>query len=58
MNVLPVPPIDDFFAKSSTLKAMEEILSQAGAVLVGTAVIINKSQRSDIESILTLDDLR
>ena len=49
--------VDDFFAKGSTLKAIEEILSQAGATLVGAAVIINKSQRRDIESILTLDDL-
>ncbi|MDX2495117.1 MAG: xanthine phosphoribosyltransferase [Desulfuromusa sp.] len=49
--------VDDFFAKGSTLKAIEEIISQAGATLLGAAVIINKSQRSDIESILTLDDL-
>ena len=49
--------IDDFFAKGSTLKAVEEIISQADANLLGTAVIINKSQRTDIESILTLDDL-
>lgn len=49
--------IDDFFAKGSTLKAIEEILSQAAATLVGAAVIINKSQRRDIEAILTLDDL-
>lgn len=49
--------IDDFFAKGSTLKAIEEIISQAGATLVGTAVIINKSDRRDIESILTLEDL-
>lgn len=49
--------IDDFFAKGSTLKAIEEIVSQAGATLVGAAVIINKSERRDIESILTLNDL-
>ncbi len=49
--------VDDFLAKGSTLKAVEEIISQAGATLVGSAVIINKSQRRDIESILTLDDL-
>jgi xanthine phosphoribosyltransferase len=49
--------IDDFFAKGSTLKAVEEIISQAGANLLGTAVIINKSDRRDIESILTLQDL-
>ena len=49
--------VDDFFAKGTTLKAIEEIVSQAGANLVGAAVIINKSQRRDIESILTLDDL-
>ena len=50
--------VDDFFAKGSTLKAIEEIISQAGANLMGAAVIINKSQRRDIESILTLQDLK
>ncbi len=50
--------IDDFFAKGSTLKAIEEIISQAGATLLGAAVIINKSDRRDIESILTLADLQ
>ncbi|SDZ95852.1 xanthine phosphoribosyltransferase [Desulfuromusa kysingii] len=49
--------IDDFFAKGSTLKAIEEIITQAKANLLGAAVIINKSTRRDIESILTLDDL-
>jgi len=50
--------IDDFFAKGSTLKAIEEIVAQAKATLVGAAVIINKSQRRDIESILTLEELQ
>ena len=50
--------VDDFFAKGSTLKAIEEILTQAKATLVGAAVIINKSERRDIEAILTLDDLK
>ncbi len=50
--------VDDFFAKGTTLKAIEEIIAQAGATLLGAAVIINKSQRCDIESILTLDDLQ
>ncbi len=49
--------IDDFLAKGSTLKAIEEIVEQAEAMLVGSAVIINKSQRRDIYAILTLDDL-
>jgi len=49
--------VDDFFAKGSTLKAMEEIIDQAQAMLVGSAVIINKSERNDIYSILTLQDL-
>ncbi len=49
--------IDDFFAKGSTLKAIEEIIDQAEAMLVGAAVIINKSTRSDIYSILTLEQL-
>lgn len=49
--------IDDFLAKGSTYKAVEELMEQSGATLVGSAVIINKSDRRDIESILTLDDL-
>ena len=49
--------VDDFFAKGTTLKAIKEIIAQAGANLLGAAVIINKSQRRDIEAILTLDDL-
>jgi xanthine phosphoribosyltransferase len=50
--------IDDFLAKGSTYKAIEELMEQSGATLVGSAVIINKSDRRDIESILTLDDLK
>ncbi len=50
--------IDDFFAKGSTLKAIEEIVSQAHAMLVGAAVIINKSTRRDIDAILTLEELQ
>ena len=48
---------DDFFAVGSTYKAIEQIVDQAGAVLVGAAVIINKSERQDIEAILTLAEL-
>jgi xanthine phosphoribosyltransferase len=48
---------DDFFAVGSTYKAIEQIIEQAGAALVGAAVIINKSERRDIESILTLEEL-
>ena len=48
---------DDFFAVGSTFKAIEQIIEQAGAALVGAAVIINKSDRRDIEAILTLEDL-
>jgi len=50
--------IDDFFAKGSTLKAIEEIIEQAEAMLVGSAVIINKSTRRDIYAILTLAELQ
>ncbi len=50
--------VDDFFAAGSTFKAIEQIIEQAGATLAGAAVIINKAERSDIQSILTLDDLR
>jgi xanthine phosphoribosyltransferase len=49
--------VDDFFAIGSTYKAIEQIIEQASAVLVGAAVIINKSDRGDIESIVTLNDL-
>ena len=48
---------DDFFAVGSTYKAIEQIVEQADANLVGAAVIINKSERRDIESILTLAEL-
>lgn len=48
---------DDFFAVGSTLKAIEQIIQQAGATLVGAAVIINKSARRDIEAILTMEEL-
>lgn len=48
---------DDFFAVGSTYKAIEQIIEQAKAALVGAAVIINKSDRRDIESILTLEEL-
>ncbi len=50
--------IDDFFAQGSTLQAIEEIVVQAQAKLIGSALIINKSKRQDIESILTLEDLQ
>jgi xanthine phosphoribosyltransferase len=50
--------VDDFFASGSTYKAIEEILAQAGSTLIGTAVIINKSQRRDVEAILTLEELQ
>ena len=48
---------DDFFAVGSTYKAIEQIVEQAEATLVGAAVIINKSERRDIEAILTLEEL-
>ena len=49
--------VDDFYAKGSTFKAIGEIVEQSGAELVGSAVIINKSDQRDIEAILTLEDL-
>ena len=48
---------DDFFAVGSTYKAIEQIVEQADATLVGAAVIINKSERRDINAILTLEEL-
>ena len=50
--------VDDFYAKGATRKAIEDIIAQAQAMLVGSAVIINKSARRDIEAILTIADLR
>lgn len=50
--------VDDFFAKGSTLKAIEDIIEQSHTLLVGKAVIINKGDRDDVESILTLADIR
>jgi len=50
--------VDDFFAKGTTLKALTEIIRQARAELVGCAVIINKSKREDIVSVLHLDELK
>lgn len=49
---------DDFFARGSTLKALTEVVRQARAELVGSAVIINKSSREDIESIVNAADLK
>lgn len=48
---------DDFFAVGSTYQAIAQIIEQAGGVLIGAAVIINKSERRDIEAILTLNEL-
>jgi xanthine phosphoribosyltransferase len=48
---------DDFYAAGATCKAIEQIIDQAGATLVGAAVIINKSERRDIEAILTFAEL-
>jgi xanthine phosphoribosyltransferase len=50
--------VDDFLAKGSTLKAIKDIVAQAGAVLEGRAFIINKSARRDVDAILSLEDLR
>ena len=48
---------DDFFAVGSTYKAIEQIVEQAKATLIGAAVIINKSDRRAVEAILTLENL-
>lgn len=49
--------VDDFLAKGSTLKAIEDIVAQAGTVLEGRAFIINKSIRKDVDAILSWEDL-
>lgn len=50
--------VDDFLARGSTMKAIENIAAQAGALLEGRAFIINKSARRNVDAILCLDDLR
>lgn len=50
--------VDDFYAKGDTLRAIENILEQAGAVLAGAAVIIDKMGREDIHSVLTMKELK
>lgn len=49
--------VDDFYAVGSTFKAIEQIVEQAQAELIGAAAIINKSEQRNIEAILTLDEL-
>ena len=50
--------VDDFLARGSTLKAIEDIVFQAGALLEGRAFIINKSTRRDVKAILSSEELR
>lgn len=49
--------IDDFYARGATLKALRDIIDQAGATFLDAAVVINKSERRDIHAILTLEEL-
>jgi len=50
--------IDDFYARGNTLKAVKNILEQAGAELAGCAVVIDKQNSPEIHSILTLNEIR
>jgi xanthine phosphoribosyltransferase len=50
--------VDDFYAGGNTLKAIESIAEQAGAEIVGRAVIIDKAGREDVFSILTLAEIK
>lgn len=50
--------IDDFYARGNTLSAVETIASDAGAVIAGRAVVIDKQGRDDIYSILTLCEIK
>ncbi|WP_022850197.1 phosphoribosyltransferase family protein [Limisalsivibrio acetivorans] len=50
--------VDDFLARGNTLKAVESIVEEAGAEMVGRAVIIDKQGRDDVYSILSLDEIR
>lgn len=50
--------VDDFYAGGNTLKAIESIAAQAGAEIVGRAVIIDKAGREDVFSILTLNEIK
>lgn len=49
--------VDDFYAKGNTYKAIKNIIEEAGAELVGCAVIIDKMDNEDIHSILTLKQI-
>lgn len=50
--------VDDFYAGGNTLKAVESIAEQAGAKMIGRAVIIDKAGREDVFSIVTLDEIK
>ena len=50
--------VDDFYARGHTLRAMESLAEEAGAKIVGKAVVIDKQGRDDIFSILTLCEIK
>jgi len=50
--------VDDFYYRGATCGAIEKMIDQAGAVFAGIAVVINKSDRKDIYSIMTIDEIK
>ncbi len=49
--------VDDFYANGNTYKSVVNLVKQAQAEIVGSAVVINKSDNKDIYSILCKEDL-
>lgn len=50
--------VDDFCAQGAALRALQQIVEQAGAQMVGQAVVIDKSRREDIYAIARHQDLQ
>lgn len=50
--------IDDFYAHGNTFDAVKELCSEAGGEIVVSAVVVNKSNESDIISLITRSDLK
>lgn len=49
--------VDDFFAKGDTFNAVNQLVDEAKGIISGFGVIIDKSNCSDIFSILTLKEI-
>ncbi|KAA0259551.1 phosphoribosyltransferase [Deferribacter autotrophicus] len=49
--------VDDFFAQGATLNSIEDICKQANAEILAKCVVVNKSDRDDIISLINSSDL-